>query len=254
MDLNYILGREQVSLHNARVAASSCARASHEGLARAYGVLLAESLFPHRQPLEIHDVALAEDNSDRWDDDGGMPLADVYIHSAAVLPVADTESAEPVYYNYPNQSLLHLSVTPEVSVDCKTLEAGDSRITGLWSNRATVRPPFPYDEALNDLVKRVEGNERKLAQQFSEGNVGEKSFQTRSRFIRQDRAGLAALVLKNEQHSCAEKNTPLQGYEQLAERELELARLSITAASRDDHLDLAAWYAHLAEDQSRFRD
>jgi hypothetical protein len=48
MDLNYILGREQISLHNASIATSSPARLSHEGLAAGYGALLAASTFPHR--------------------------------------------------------------------------------------------------------------------------------------------------------------------------------------------------------------
>jgi hypothetical protein len=53
MDINYILGREQTSLHNASIASSSTARIAHEGLAKAYGDLLAESAFPHRQPVIV---------------------------------------------------------------------------------------------------------------------------------------------------------------------------------------------------------
>jgi hypothetical protein len=48
MDINYILGREQISLHNASVATSSPARIAHLGLAAAYGALLTSSIFPHR--------------------------------------------------------------------------------------------------------------------------------------------------------------------------------------------------------------
>ncbi|TCM04517.1 hypothetical protein C8J41_10918 [Sphingomonas sp. PP-CC-3G-468] len=48
MDLNYILCREQTSLHNARVATSSFARMAHEGLAKAYGELLAASTVDRR--------------------------------------------------------------------------------------------------------------------------------------------------------------------------------------------------------------
>ena len=50
MDINYILGREQTSLYNASVASSAPARIAHEGLAKAYGALLAANAFPHRQP------------------------------------------------------------------------------------------------------------------------------------------------------------------------------------------------------------
>jgi len=53
MDINYILGREQISLHNASVATSSPARIAHEGLAREYGRLLNASTFPHRDMLEL---------------------------------------------------------------------------------------------------------------------------------------------------------------------------------------------------------
>jgi hypothetical protein len=48
MDINYILGREQISLHNASVASSGPARIAHAGLAAAYGALLTGSTFPHR--------------------------------------------------------------------------------------------------------------------------------------------------------------------------------------------------------------
>lgn len=47
MDLNYILGREQVSLHNADIAVDVSARFAHRELARSYGRLLDEAGFPH---------------------------------------------------------------------------------------------------------------------------------------------------------------------------------------------------------------
>jgi len=48
MDVNYFLTREQVSLHNASIAASGPARIAHQGLASAYGKLLLHEGFPHR--------------------------------------------------------------------------------------------------------------------------------------------------------------------------------------------------------------
>ncbi len=52
MDINYLLKREQISLHNALVAPSAPARIVHEKLAVAYGRLLSENTtFPHRKPL-----------------------------------------------------------------------------------------------------------------------------------------------------------------------------------------------------------
>lgn len=71
MDINYILGREQISLYNASVAKSAPARIAHEGLAREYGRLLADSTFPHRDALEMRFRPAPADNADRWDDDGG---------------------------------------------------------------------------------------------------------------------------------------------------------------------------------------
>lgn len=47
MDLNYILGREQVSLHNADIAVDVSARFAHRELARSYGRLLEQAGFPH---------------------------------------------------------------------------------------------------------------------------------------------------------------------------------------------------------------
>lgn len=52
MDINYILRREQVSLHNALIASSVPARMAHEALAEAYGALLVKSGFPHRSRKE----------------------------------------------------------------------------------------------------------------------------------------------------------------------------------------------------------
>ena len=71
MDINYILGREQISLHNATVAASSTARMAHEGLAAAYGKLLSESGFPHRLSPASSFTFVSVQDSGRWDDDGG---------------------------------------------------------------------------------------------------------------------------------------------------------------------------------------
>lgn len=47
-----------------------------------------------------------------------------------------------------------------------------------------------YDENLRNLTMSVERSERLLATQFSDGKVSPKSFQSRSRFLRQDRARL----------------------------------------------------------------
>lgn len=71
MDINYILRREQISLYNASVAASGPARIAHEGMARAYGRLLAQDGFPHRESLSLRISAVAPEELARWRDDGG---------------------------------------------------------------------------------------------------------------------------------------------------------------------------------------
>lgn len=47
MDVNYILGREQISLHNADIVSDVSARRSHRDMARSYGRMLSEADFPH---------------------------------------------------------------------------------------------------------------------------------------------------------------------------------------------------------------
>ncbi|MEO5865671.1 MAG: hypothetical protein ABIS14_07530 [Sphingomonas sp.] len=70
MDINYILKREQVSLHNALIAASGPARRAHEGLASAYAALLADKNFPHRVARQVP-RQLVEPATRQWEDDGG---------------------------------------------------------------------------------------------------------------------------------------------------------------------------------------
>jgi len=48
-----------------------------------------------------------------------------------------------------------------------------------------------FEEELRNLTSSVERNERLLAIQFSDGKVSPKSFHSRSRFLRQDRARLS---------------------------------------------------------------
>jgi hypothetical protein len=48
MDLNYLLGREQYALHLAETSLSTSARMAHRAFAKAYGALIAETGFPHR--------------------------------------------------------------------------------------------------------------------------------------------------------------------------------------------------------------
>ena len=47
MDINYLLSREQTSLGMAETTKSKSARVAHLAFAKAYGLLLAASKFPH---------------------------------------------------------------------------------------------------------------------------------------------------------------------------------------------------------------
>lgn len=78
LDINYLLSREQVSLHRAATSPSRCARAVHRAFAKAYGNLLAASLFPHAE-LQLHEPgrvskgleAYPELAIERWENEGG---------------------------------------------------------------------------------------------------------------------------------------------------------------------------------------
>jgi hypothetical protein len=48
MDINYLLSREQYELHLAETSLSTSARVAHRAFAKAYGALIAETGFPHR--------------------------------------------------------------------------------------------------------------------------------------------------------------------------------------------------------------
>jgi hypothetical protein len=88
MDINYILRREQVSLYNASVSASGPAKLAHEGMAFAYGRLLAEAGFPHRDSTISYVEPVMADEGDRWMDDGGPDAGSkpslAAVHSANV--------------------------------------------------------------------------------------------------------------------------------------------------------------------------
>lgn len=155
MDINYILGREQMSLHNAQVAPSSSARASNRGLAAAYGQLLADGDFPHRSPLQLRFRSVDEGSADDWDDDGLTDLTkDIAVPSG--LDTVRNPYSEP-------------------------------------SNSPTAFNTDDSDKSFSALVRAVECNERLLALQYSAGTVSPKSFANRSRFQRQDRDHLAMM-------------------------------------------------------------
>lgn len=88
MDINYILRREQVSLHNASVASSAPARLVHEKLAIAYGQILTESGFPHRDVALAYLGPVTAAENARWEDDGG-PAGGPAASSIKACPAVD---------------------------------------------------------------------------------------------------------------------------------------------------------------------
>lgn len=97
MDINYILSREQVSLHNALVATSAPARLSHEGMAAAYGRLLAEGGFPHRTATRLSLTSSSSSKDERRKDGGsttGTNVDSIALSLRAIGPVG-TAMAQP---------------------------------------------------------------------------------------------------------------------------------------------------------------
>ncbi|RST31309.1 hypothetical protein HMF7854_11020 [Sphingomonas ginkgonis] len=200
MDINYILGREQTSLHNARIATSSSARASHRGLAKAYRLLLAGSTFPHRQPAQLRSHCRDRDSAARWDDDGGVVLADEDL--AVRGYVVQTPNAPLAY-----KTVLEHDHGPAAERPARSVREGEAYVrqhtpTPPERDTSRDRDASPNVRLLADatrdpdnlfsaLVRAVERNERLLASQFADGKVSAKAFQNRSRFQRQDRARLA---------------------------------------------------------------
>ncbi len=78
MDLNYILGREQHALYMAETSLSTSARTAHRAFAKAYGVIIADSGFPHRDSsvqrrLVARQSPAPESQAriDDWESEGG---------------------------------------------------------------------------------------------------------------------------------------------------------------------------------------
>jgi hypothetical protein len=78
MDLNYLLTREQQSLHMAQISKSKTVRWVHQAFARAYGIEIAAKGFPHRDSsatsikiAQILPTLEEEGRVDDWESEGG---------------------------------------------------------------------------------------------------------------------------------------------------------------------------------------
>lgn len=78
MDLNYLLGREQYALYMAATSLSSSARVAHRAFAKAYGVIISDSGFPHRNSSALRLLGTPRSSApesqariDDWESEGG---------------------------------------------------------------------------------------------------------------------------------------------------------------------------------------
>jgi hypothetical protein len=109
MDINNLLEREQVSLHKAGVATTSMARLAHFGEAAAYGALLADAAFPHRQKPEEPSVGSKELGILEWENEGGSAVST----GSRDLPASSKNEPAAAAVPTPDASRGHVVVTPE---------------------------------------------------------------------------------------------------------------------------------------------
>jgi len=125
-----------------------------------------------------------------WEDDGGS-----------------------VQIDFPHEDLNSLLAQEQTSImnaeSAASLEAYEyHRDASLHARQLVNATPYPeheshvfdrdrtdnladYDESIQALIEVVEHNERLLARHFANGILSEKSLETRSRFLRQDRGRLS---------------------------------------------------------------
>ncbi|WP_143559668.1 hypothetical protein [Sphingomonas dokdonensis] len=102
MDLNYLLGREQQALYMAATSLSSSARMAHRAFAKAYGVIIADSGFPHRNNSAQRDpvapqssAAENQDRIDDWESEGGSVRPKPTTHVGSVVQQQAKRAEEP---------------------------------------------------------------------------------------------------------------------------------------------------------------
>jgi hypothetical protein len=85
MDINYLLAREQTALRMAETSPSRSARVAHGAFAKAYGLLLLASKFPHNRfqtDSERRKLRAARETRDdaasSWENEGGAEEAGAY--------------------------------------------------------------------------------------------------------------------------------------------------------------------------------
>jgi len=126
-------------------------------------------------------------NITRWEDDGGsvqphLPHRDLNsLLAQEQTSIMNAEAAATrTAYEFHRDASLHarqlVNATPYP-------EHGPHVFAQERATKAT-----DYDESLRALMEVVERNESLLARQFADGEVSSTAYQTRSRFLRQDRS------------------------------------------------------------------
>ena len=124
-----------------------------------------------------------------WEDDGGCVEADQPHRDLNSLlaqeqtSIMNAEAATtPAVYEMHRSASLH---TREL-INATPYPAHEPHVFAQERAEEVHR----FDKGFNNLIRSVEDNERLLLSQFADGTVDAKSFQSRSRFLRQDRARL----------------------------------------------------------------
>ncbi|GEM_PF-1534514 len=138
----------------------------------------------------------------RWEDDGGCVHPDLpYQDLNSLLAQEQTSimnaesSATRAAYEFHRDASLH---TRQLVNATAYPEHGAYVFAEERATKAA-----DYDENLRALMKIVDRNESLLARQFADGGVSSKAYQTRSRFLRQDRTRLPDMS-----HVAPEENGP----------------------------------------------
>ncbi|GLV28394.1 hypothetical protein TomTYG75_09170 [Sphingobium sp. TomTYG75] len=122
----------------------------------------------------------------RWEDDGGgvqpdLPHRDLNsLLAQEQTSIMNAESAATrTAYEFHRDASLH---TRQLVNATPYPEHGPHVFAHERATKAA-----DYDESLRALMKVVERNESLLARQFADGEVTSKAYQSRSRYLRQDR-------------------------------------------------------------------
>jgi len=140
-----------------------------------------------------------------WEDDGGsveidLPHDDLNLLLAqeqTSIMNAEAATSLEAYEHHRDASLHTRQLVNATAYPAHESDVFDRHRAGKFAD---------HDESLRALIEVVEQNERRLALHFANGILSEKSLQTRSRFLRQDRTRLSdASDARHSENAVAEK-------------------------------------------------